>query len=129
MKYEYYALFIHATGFNDISWHNPDIISPNLESLAREGIILEQAYVQPLCTPTRAALLTGYYPIHTGRQVGLKNRILNFKMKHFFTVLIFFSNRQSGALFHQEPRGLYTNFTLLPEYLNTLGYKSHMIGK
>ena len=56
-------------GFNDVSWHNPDIYSPNLDSLANEGIILENHYVQPICTPTRAALMTGYYPIHTGRQV------------------------------------------------------------
>jgi Sulfatase len=40
-------------GYNDVSWHNPDIVSPNLELLARSGIILEQAYVQPICTPTR----------------------------------------------------------------------------
>ncbi len=40
-------------GYNDVSWHNPDIVSPNLEQLAREGVRLEQAYVQPLCTPTR----------------------------------------------------------------------------
>ncbi len=55
-----------------MSWHNSDIHSPNLEALARDdegGIILENSYVQPICTPTRAALLTGYYPIHSGRQV------------------------------------------------------------
>jgi len=40
-------------GYNDVSWHNPDIVSPNLEQLARAGVRLEQAYVQPLCTPTR----------------------------------------------------------------------------
>ncbi len=40
-------------GYNDVSWHNPDIVSPHLEQLAREGVRLEQAYVQPLCTPTR----------------------------------------------------------------------------
>ena len=45
-----------------------------MESLAREGIILESHYVQPICTPTRAALMTGYYPIHTGRQVNFKIR-------------------------------------------------------
>ena len=57
------------TGFNDVSWHNPDIITPNMEGLARKGVILESAYMQPMCTASRAALLTGYYPIHTGRQV------------------------------------------------------------
>ncbi len=57
-------------GFNDVSWHNPDIYSPNLQRLAEQGVILENHYVQPICTPTRSALMTGYYPIHTGRQVS-----------------------------------------------------------
>ena len=59
----------HPIGFNDVSWHNSDILTPNLEELARSGLLLENAYMQPMCTPSRAALLTGYYPIHTGRQV------------------------------------------------------------
>ena len=56
-------------GYNDVSWHNPAVISPHMESLARSGLILEGHYVQPICTPTRASLLTGYYPMHIGRQV------------------------------------------------------------
>ena len=40
-----------------------------MDKLAKSGIILENHYVQPICTPTRSALMTGYYPIHTGRQV------------------------------------------------------------
>ena len=62
----------HNLGYNDVSWHNKDIISPNLDKLAKSGIILENHYVQPICTPTRSALMTGYYPIHTGRQVSFK---------------------------------------------------------
>ena len=46
-------------GYNDVPWHNPTIISPHLEYLAREGVILEQNYVQTKCAPSRAALLTG----------------------------------------------------------------------
>ena len=65
-----------STGYNDVSWHNPDIISPNLEKLANDGIKLEQAYVQPICTPTRSALMTGYYPIHTGRQVTISTPVM-----------------------------------------------------
>ena len=57
------------TGYNDVSWHNDKILAPNMEKLAKEGIILESAYVQPFGTQTRSALMTGYYPIHTGRQV------------------------------------------------------------
>ena len=40
-------------GYNDVSWHNQQIITPNLEKLARSGVILENHYVQPICTPTR----------------------------------------------------------------------------
>ena len=53
-------------GYNDISWHNPHVQSPNIQDLASGGLILEQHYSQPLCSPTRGALLTGRYPIHTG---------------------------------------------------------------
>ncbi|WP_370466975.1 sulfatase-like hydrolase/transferase, partial [Salmonella enterica] len=55
-------------GWNDISWNNPLALSPNLEKLAREGVILDQSYVQPICTPTRSALMTGRYPYTLGRQ-------------------------------------------------------------
>ena len=53
-------------GYNDVSWHNPDMVTPHLDALAKEVVILEQSYVQPICTPTRSALMTGRYPIHTG---------------------------------------------------------------
>ena len=46
-------------GWNDISWHNPIIKSPNLEKLAKDGTTLEQHYGQHICTPSRGALLTG----------------------------------------------------------------------
>ena len=40
-------------GYNDIGYHNPAIITPNIDLLASQGIILEQSYVQPVCSPTR----------------------------------------------------------------------------
>ena len=46
-------------GYNDVSWHNSDVVMPNLEKLARSGIILDSHYSQPSCTPSRGALLTG----------------------------------------------------------------------
>ena len=46
-------------GYNDVSWHNPVVKTPHLELLARNGVLLEQHYSQPICTPTRAALLSG----------------------------------------------------------------------
>ena len=46
-------------GWNDISWHNSKVKSPNLEKLAKTGILLEHHYSQHICTPSRGALLTG----------------------------------------------------------------------
>ncbi|CAL1535527.1 unnamed protein product, partial [Lymnaea stagnalis] len=55
-------------GWNDIGFNNPDIISPNIDSLAKSGVILNHAYMQPLCTPSRSAFMTGYYPFRLGFQ-------------------------------------------------------------
>ena len=57
-------------GFNDVPWHNKMVIAPNLMNLAKSGVILDQHYSQPSCSPTRAALLTGRYPFHTGMNIG-----------------------------------------------------------
>jgi arylsulfatase A-like enzyme len=47
------------------------IKTPYLDKLAKAGTILDAFYVQPVCSPTRAALLTGRYPIRHGLQVGV----------------------------------------------------------
>lgn len=47
------------------------IKTPNLDKLASQGTVMESFYVQPVCSPTRAALMTGRYPIRTGLQVGV----------------------------------------------------------
>ena len=44
-------------GWNDIGYHNPEVISPNLDQLAREGVILDRNYAQAVCTPSRASLM------------------------------------------------------------------------
>jgi arylsulfatase A-like enzyme len=50
-------------GYGDLgSYGAPDIKTPNLDRLAREGVRLPQFYANaPVCTPTRAALITGRY--------------------------------------------------------------------
>jgi len=56
-------------GWSDVGYqHISPIITPNIDELASQGVILENYYVQPICTPTRSALMTGKYPIHTGKQ-------------------------------------------------------------
>ena len=63
-----HILFILADdlGWSDVGFHGSVIKTPHIDKLASEGVILDNYYVQPLCTPTRSALMTGRYPIHTG---------------------------------------------------------------
>ena len=58
-------------GWADVGFHGPDIKTPNIDKLAAAGARLEAFYVQPVCTPTRAALMTGRYPIRYGLQVNV----------------------------------------------------------
>jgi arylsulfatase A-like enzyme len=43
-----------------------DVRTPNIDRLAKDGAVLKSFYVQPVCSPTRAALLTGRYATRTG---------------------------------------------------------------
>src|SRR5262245_14863840 len=58
-------------GWGDVGFHGSDIPTPNLDRLASQGARLEQFYVLPMCTPTRAALMTGRYPLRYGLQTGV----------------------------------------------------------
>lgn len=49
-------------GWGDVSTHGSPIRTPNIDRLAAEGVELGQHYVCPMCTPTRASLLTGRHP-------------------------------------------------------------------
>jgi arylsulfatase A-like enzyme len=48
-----------------------EIRTPNIDKLAAAGAKLDAFYAQPVCSPTRAALLTGRYPMRYGLQVGV----------------------------------------------------------
>lgn len=58
-------------GWADVGWHGKELKTPHLDKLAYAGARLEQFYVQPVCSPTRAAFLTGRYPMRYGLQVGV----------------------------------------------------------
>ena len=54
-------------GYGDLACHgNPIIQTPHLDSLYRESVRLTDFHVSPLCTPTRAGLMTGQNPLRVG---------------------------------------------------------------
>lgn len=90
-------------GFDDIGYRNPEIITPHLDALASSGVKLEQFYVQPVCTPTRACLMTGRYPMRMGLQLG----VIKPESRH----------------------GLPLSERLLPQVLTEAGYHTAITGK
>ena len=57
-------LFVDDLGWNCLGYRNPDLfITPNIDQLAKDGIDFQQGYVAaPVCSPSRATLLTGKHP-------------------------------------------------------------------
>lgn len=97
---------IDDQGFNDMGAGSSDLswATPRLEALADGGVRLTRYYSMHLCTPARAALLTGRYPANTGMQHSM--------------------------LSGNEPWGLPLNETVWPEYAqSTGGYEPVMVGK
>ena len=58
-------------GRHDCSFMGGPVKTPHLDRLAAAGAKLDAFYVQPVCSPTRAALMTGRYPMRHGLQVGV----------------------------------------------------------
>jgi len=90
-------------GNADLSYRGSDIMTPNIDTLAKEGVRLENFHAMPVCTPARAALMTGRYPMRYGLQ----------------TLVIFPSHSY----------GLPTDERTLPQALKDAGYRTMMVGK
>lgn len=58
---------IDDMGYADVGFNGcKDFKTPNFDKFAQQGTVLESLYGQPVCSPTRAALMTGRYPVRTG---------------------------------------------------------------
>lgn len=88
-------------GWSDVGWHGGFARTPQLDRLVREGVELDQHYVQPVCTPTRAALMSGRYPGRFGPQ----------------------------ALAPSNLRALPPATLTLASMLKSSGYRTHLSGK
>jgi arylsulfatase B len=58
-------------GWADVGYHGGDIDTPSLDLLAQQGVQLNRFYTTPICSPTRAALMTGRDPIRLGVAYGV----------------------------------------------------------
>ncbi|MDO5977919.1 sulfatase [Flavivirga spongiicola] len=98
-------IYTDDMGYGDLSsYGNPTIYTPHLDKMAAEGMKLSQFYVAaPVCTPSRAALMTGAYP----KRVGL----------------------EKGVLFPQSTTGLNPEEQTIAEILKEKNYSTACIGK
>jgi arylsulfatase B len=53
-------------GWNAVGYHNGFAKTPHIDRIARQGVELDRFYVSPMCSPTRAGLMTGRYPMRFG---------------------------------------------------------------
>ena len=91
-------------GWSDVGFHgNTDIDTPSLDRLAAEGVQLDRFYTTPICSPTRAALMTGRDPMRLGVAYGV--------------------------IMAWHTHGIHPAETFLPELFLDAGYQTGMIGK
>ncbi|NCF38720.1 MAG: sulfatase-like hydrolase/transferase [Planctomycetia bacterium] len=97
--------FTDDQGFGDLScFGHPTIHTPNVDRMAAEGVKLTQFYVaSPVCSPSRAALLTGCYP----KRVGMHEHVI----------------------FPAYAHGLHPDETTIADVLSGAGYATGCFGK
>jgi arylsulfatase A-like enzyme len=101
-KTNFIIFFTDDQGYNDVGcFGSPDIKTPNLDNMAKGGMKFTSFYAQPLCGPSRAALLTGSYPIRIAEPKNTKG-------------------------FHTK---LHPKEVTIAEVLKTEGYQTACIGK
>ncbi len=87
-------------GWNDVGYHGSKVRTPHIDQLVKDGVELDRFYVYPICSPTRAALLTGRTPIHFGILAPVGGR-----------------------------QGIPADEVTLPEALKKAGYQTFLTGK
>lgn len=99
------VIFTDDVGISNVGAYSRGMMStrtPNIDSIAKNGMLFTDYYAEPSCTAGRSAFITGQYPVRTGlHSVGLPG----------------------------DPIGLHEDTPTLPEILKTLGYTTGQFGK
>jgi arylsulfatase A-like enzyme len=67
-------IFTDDQGYQDVGcFGSPDIRTPRLDAMAKQGMKFTSFYAQPICGPSRAALMTGCYPLRVAERGNIKN--------------------------------------------------------
>lgn len=128
------VMLVDDAGFADVGfnggWNDtPSSPTPTMDRLAKdEGLTLDRFYVQPICTPTRAALLTGRYAWRVGfHEVNVLGtgdadclgRIVDERE----------NNTETLHYVPFEEKSTLGTMKILPEFLASEGYRTHAVGK
>lgn len=107
-------MLVDDWGWANVGYHrNPptkEVVTPNIDSLVKDGLELDQFYVFQFCSPSRSSLLTGRLPIHVN--------VLNLPPGHY-------NPKDPVSGFAGIPR----NMTGIAEKMKEAGYATHMVGK
>lgn len=93
-------ILVDDMGFGDVGYNGSEIATPNLDQMARAGMQLDRNYVYPICSPTRAGLLTGHNPLDYGIDGPMS-----------------------------DDTGLPLDLKIMPQYFKDLGYQTFLVGK
>ncbi len=104
------VIFADDAGYADFSLNGNTLIStPNIDGIAAKGVKFTNAYVSgPVCSPSRAGLLTGRYQQRFGHEYNIGGN---------------FDNNDPDSI------GLAVSEKTIADYLKTAGYKTSLIGK
>ena len=72
-KPNFVVIFTDDQGYGDVGcFGSPDIRTPQLDAMATQGMKFTHFYAQPICGPSRAALMTGCYPMRVAERGNVK---------------------------------------------------------
>lgn len=101
------VFFVDDMGFGELGCYNnkTDLITPNIDQLAENGILCSAGYVTaPQCSPSRAGILTGYYQQRFGHEANPEDQFRN-------------------------TFGLDRSIRTIGDYMQSAGYKTGYVGK